>query len=167
MNETHLNFGASYESPTRVRPDLQAWRSMSSFLHDLRHAFRLLHRQPAFAAAALLCLALGMGANTAIFSLLNGVLLRPMPFSDPHRLVFAANSSDRGADGELDGPLSPLETPAEGTPFTAKREGGSTCPGTAPILSLLDEEFMKTWWKDPPFSSPPPPPGADPPDKSS
>lgn len=72
---------------------------MGFFLHDLRHAFRLLHRRPAFAAAALLCLALGIGANTAIFSLLNGVLLKPMPFSDPHRLVFAANGSDRGSLG--------------------------------------------------------------------
>lgn len=72
---------------------------MGFFLNDLRHAFRLLHRKPAFALAALLCLALGIGANTAVFSLLNGVLLRPMPYFEPHRLVFAANRSDDGGMG--------------------------------------------------------------------
>jgi predicted permease len=72
---------------------------MGPFLNDLRHALRLLKRQPAFAFAALLCLALGIGANTAVFSLLNGALLRPMPFFEPHRLVFAAHRSDEGSLG--------------------------------------------------------------------
>lgn len=72
---------------------------MGPFLNDLRHALRLLQRQPAFAFAALLCLALGIGANTAVFSLLNGALLRPMPFFEPHRLVFAAHRSDEGSLG--------------------------------------------------------------------
>ena len=72
---------------------------MGSFLEDLRHAFRLLRRRPAFALAALLCLTLGIGANTAVFSLLNGVLLKPMPFHEPHRLVFAANGSQGGSLG--------------------------------------------------------------------
>jgi len=72
---------------------------MASFLRDLRHALRLLRRQPAFALAALLCLALGIGANTAVFSIVNGVLLKPMPYHEPHRLVFAANGSDRGGLG--------------------------------------------------------------------
>ena len=72
---------------------------MGPFLNDLRQAFRLLRRQPAFAFAALLCLALGIGANTAVFSLLNGVLLRPMPFFEPDRLVFVDHRSDGGSLG--------------------------------------------------------------------
>lgn len=72
---------------------------MSSFFHDLRHALRLLRRRPVFTGAALLCLALGIGGTTAVFSLVNGVLLEPMPFSDPHRLVFAANAPEDGASG--------------------------------------------------------------------
>jgi putative ABC transport system permease protein len=69
---------------------------MGSILNDLRHALRLLQRKPAFAFAALLCLALGIGASTAVFSLLNGVLLRPMPFFEPDRLVFLGHRSEGG-----------------------------------------------------------------------
>jgi predicted permease len=55
--------------------------------HELRHAARGLARTPAFTAAAVLTLALGLGANTAIFSVVDSALLRPLPFRDPDRLV--------------------------------------------------------------------------------
>ena len=61
-------------------------------MQDVRYALRSLRKQPVFALVAVLTLTLGIGANTAIFSLLYQVLLRPMPFADPDRLVYVWNT---------------------------------------------------------------------------
>src|ERR1700736_2068791 len=60
---------------------------MLNFLPDLKHGLRFLLKNPGFITAAIIVLALGIGANTAIFSVVNAVLLRPLPFRDPARLV--------------------------------------------------------------------------------
>src|SRR4029453_15340696 len=60
---------------------------METFLQDLKFGSRTLLRNPGFAAVAVITLALGVGANAAIFSVVNAVLLRPLPWNDPDRAV--------------------------------------------------------------------------------
>ncbi len=66
---------------------------MSIFLNNVRYALRSLAHNPGFASIAVLALALGIGANTAIFSVVNGVLLQPLPYQDPARLVQLSEQS--------------------------------------------------------------------------
>src|SRR5215472_16344043 len=67
--------------------DARGTRWIEDLLQDFRYALRTLRQRPGFAAVALLTLALGTGATTVMFTVINGVLFRPLPYSEPDRLL--------------------------------------------------------------------------------
>jgi predicted permease len=80
---------------------------MAELHHDIVYALRRLRSAPAFTVTAIVTLALGIGANTAIFSIVNSVLFRPLPFPEPERL-YAIYSANRTAN-QLQAPVSPVD----------------------------------------------------------
>src|SRR5579863_5986574 len=77
---------------------------MSTFAADLRYALRMLWKNPAFTAVAVAALALGIGANTAIFTVVNAVLLQPLPYPEPERIVRLARQFPGGAGNSISVP---------------------------------------------------------------
>ena len=97
----HIAFGN--ESVVRERFFLRGrWESLDKLLRDVRFSLRSLAHSPGFAAAAILTLALGIGANTAVFSVMNAVLLKSLPVADPDRLVYLRTSDTPKGTGTID-----------------------------------------------------------------
>src|SRR5512133_2745400 len=92
--------------------------TFDSVIQDLRYGARLLRRNPVFAATVVLVLAVGIGANAAMFSLIHSVLLRPLPYPEPERLVVAFNTvPSRGWFNSVSSPVDVVEMRAQNHTF--------------------------------------------------
>src|SRR5690348_5175531 len=90
---------------------------MNHLIRDIRYGIRGLWKRPGFTLVALIALALGIGANTAIFSLVNAVLVQPLPFKDPDRLVWMWGNIKQGGNRASVAPLDFLDYRQQNTAF--------------------------------------------------
>src|SRR3954454_13968240 len=104
--KARLQFGGIAQVNETCR-ELRRWRLLDELRDDLRFAVRLARRTPVLTATTLLALAIGIGASSTIFAVVNGMLLKPLPYSDPDRLVMVWNLSP--GDGGTENTISPAD----------------------------------------------------------
>jgi putative ABC transport system permease protein len=111
-----LKFGPA-EAMKEAYRDQRSLPVLETLLQDIRYGFRVLAGSPGFTAVAVITLALGIGATTAVFSIVYGVVFRPLPYPQPHRIVELTETSHRGSD-EKDVTYDQLQFLKEnGSPF--------------------------------------------------
>ena len=111
-----INYDGPASQPVRAFVLENAARWLDEFRDDLKYAVRQLKSSPAFTLVATLTLALGIGANSAIFALVDATLLRPLPFREPDRLVAIWERSPTTARGYVS-PLNMLDWSARSSTF--------------------------------------------------
>ncbi|HYT19805.1 MAG TPA: ABC transporter permease [Candidatus Polarisedimenticolia bacterium] len=104
--------------------DMRRVRLIEDLWQDFRFSLRSLLKRPGFTAIALLALALGIGANTAIFSLVNAVILQPLPYRDPDRLISVYGTRNRSTQGSV-GPTDFLDYRSQNKTFEQFAASGS------------------------------------------
>jgi predicted permease len=134
-------------NPTRIREDVYEMNTalfLESMVRDFRHSARMLRFNPAFAVTAILTLALGIGATTAIFSVVNGVLIKPLAYPEPDAVVRVGHSALFGTTRSGNFPFSPqwLATYAENN--RTFKEFGMWRPGLAAVSGTGGPEQADT-----------------------
>jgi putative ABC transport system permease protein len=137
---------------TRVKEvtrEMWGWASLERFWQDVRYSLRLMRRNPGFTAVAVLTLALGIGANTAIFSIVNAIFLRPLPFPDSDRMYVVRRTNNQIGGPTLSYPIF-LAWKEKQSPFEAlgliRYTGevtlsGGVDPERIPGMGLTSEMF--------------------------
>lgn len=124
---------------------------MENLVHDIRYALRQLHKRLGFTAVAVITLALGIGASTAIFSVVYGVLLRPLPYSDPNRIMAVFEVTNKGVWNRLADPnFDDFRDQNRGFETIAKYGAGisSVSGGAQPIRAMVasvSSDFLKVF----------------------
>jgi predicted permease len=98
--------------------DVRGLPRLETFLQDLRYAGRTLRRDPGFTLFAILIIGLGIGASATVFSVINALLLRPLPLREASQLVWIANSSDQSANEYMTQPSHYLDLQAQNRSFS-------------------------------------------------
>jgi predicted permease len=132
---------------TLIREEVYQMNTLTfveSVLRDTRHAFRMIRRNPAFSAAAILTLALGIGANTAMFSVFSAVLVRPLPYPRSEALVGVSNRLVIQGQVFEDAQLSPSMYASCIENARAFESFGVSIVGTATVTGLGDPEQLVT-----------------------
>jgi MacB-like periplasmic core domain len=139
QRQARLALGGPEQVKEKCR-DARGTRYLEDLLQDARYALRTLRLQPAFAVIALLTLALGSGATTVMFTVINGVLLKPLSYPEPERLVTLHEQTQDDPSGWPFAYLNFVDCKRESrslAPMAAVRDGGGTVsePGEAEYVS--------------------------------